>query len=148
MRLYTTTAYKHMNVPLRDDARYSRSDPCPLPVATFFANQADTSTHPSTHTQLALALINFHRKGRISPSGIGRGDSLRRRARVNAALQTTYFYIHQLEVEQTQAVTDYILLHTPTQRWTDRQCTHMARTDTDRNTHIVKGFPDRKTPGW
>jgi hypothetical protein len=43
MRLYTTAAYKHMNVPLRDDARYNSGHPCPLPVATYFANQANTS---------------------------------------------------------------------------------------------------------
>jgi hypothetical protein len=37
MRLYTTMAYIFMNGPLRDDGRYGRGDPCPLPVTTYFA---------------------------------------------------------------------------------------------------------------
>ena len=37
MRLYTTIAYQFMNNPLRDDERYNRGEPCPLPVTTYFA---------------------------------------------------------------------------------------------------------------
>jgi hypothetical protein len=37
MRLYTTVAYRFMNPPLRDEERYQRGEPCPLPVTTFFA---------------------------------------------------------------------------------------------------------------
>jgi len=37
VRLYTTIAYKIMNDPLRDDERYRRREPCPLPVTTYFA---------------------------------------------------------------------------------------------------------------
>jgi hypothetical protein len=37
MRLYTTSAYQFMNIPLRDDARHSRGEQCPLPVTTHFA---------------------------------------------------------------------------------------------------------------
>ncbi len=36
-RLYTTVAYQFMNGPLRDDCRYERGEPCPLPVTTYFA---------------------------------------------------------------------------------------------------------------
>ena len=37
MRLYTTSAFQFMNGPLRDDERYGRDEPCPLPVTTYFA---------------------------------------------------------------------------------------------------------------
>ena len=37
LRLYTTAAYKHMNNPLRDDARYRAGVMCPLPVTTYHA---------------------------------------------------------------------------------------------------------------
>jgi hypothetical protein len=37
IRLYTALAYKFMNDPLRDDERYGRRQPCPLPVTTYFA---------------------------------------------------------------------------------------------------------------
>jgi flagellar hook protein FlgE len=37
MRLYTTFAYTFMNNPLRDEDRYKRNEPCPLPVTTTFA---------------------------------------------------------------------------------------------------------------
>ena len=37
LRLYTTLIYKYMNGPLRDDNRYRRGLPCPLPVTTYFA---------------------------------------------------------------------------------------------------------------
>ena len=36
-RLYTTVAFQFMNGPLRDDGRYGRGEPCPLPVTTYFA---------------------------------------------------------------------------------------------------------------
>ena len=37
MRLYTTSAYKFMNNPLRDEERYTKKVACYLPVTTFFA---------------------------------------------------------------------------------------------------------------
>ena len=37
LRLYTTLAYKFMNIPLRDDMRYNQGSPCPLAVTTYFA---------------------------------------------------------------------------------------------------------------
>ncbi len=37
LRFYTTFAYCYMNAPLRDDERFSKGDPCPLPVTTYFA---------------------------------------------------------------------------------------------------------------
>ena len=37
LRLYTTAAYKFMNNPLRDEARYARGESCPLPVTTYIA---------------------------------------------------------------------------------------------------------------
>ena len=37
LRLYTTSAYKFMNNPLRDDARYGQGAQCPLAVTTHFA---------------------------------------------------------------------------------------------------------------
>lgn len=37
MRLYTTIAFLFMNKPLRDEERYGREEPCPLPVTTYFA---------------------------------------------------------------------------------------------------------------
>eukprot|EP00282_Hemiselmis_andersenii_P005532 CAMPEP_0114128694 /NCGR_PEP_ID=MMETSP0043_2-20121206/11070_1 /TAXON_ID=464988 /ORGANISM="Hemiselmis andersenii, Strain CCMP644" /LENGTH=820 /DNA_ID=CAMNT_0001221903 /DNA_START=108 /DNA_END=2570 /DNA_ORIENTATION=+ len=39
MRLYTTAAYTHMNGPLRDTKRQAEGKPCPLPVATWFAQE-------------------------------------------------------------------------------------------------------------
>jgi hypothetical protein len=38
LRIYTTFAYKKMNDPLRDDARYARHEPAPLPVVSQFAS--------------------------------------------------------------------------------------------------------------
>jgi hypothetical protein len=40
LRVYTTLAYQHINNPLRDDARYVRHEPVPLPVLTHFAASA------------------------------------------------------------------------------------------------------------
>ena len=37
VRFYTTFAFSYMNKPLRDDERYASDQPCPLPVATYFA---------------------------------------------------------------------------------------------------------------
>ena len=37
LRLYTTSAYIHINGPLRDLERWSRSEQCPLPATTRFA---------------------------------------------------------------------------------------------------------------
>jgi hypothetical protein len=37
LRFYTTFAYYYMNAPLRDDERFAKGDPCPLPVTTYFA---------------------------------------------------------------------------------------------------------------
>jgi hypothetical protein len=37
IRLYTTIAFLFMNRPLRDEDRYMRGEPCPLPVTTYFA---------------------------------------------------------------------------------------------------------------
>ena len=37
LRLYTTSVYKHMNGPLRDENRSQQNLPCPLPVITFHA---------------------------------------------------------------------------------------------------------------
>ncbi len=37
LRFYTTFAYRYMNEPLRNDARCANDQPCPLPVATYFA---------------------------------------------------------------------------------------------------------------
>jgi hypothetical protein len=37
LRLYTTIAFLYMNGPLRNDERYKRGEPCPLPVTTTFA---------------------------------------------------------------------------------------------------------------
>ena len=37
IRLYTFVGYIFMNMPLRDDERYARGEPCPLPVTTHFA---------------------------------------------------------------------------------------------------------------
>ena len=37
IRLYSTSAYKFMNDPLRDDARYEAQKPCPLAVASYWA---------------------------------------------------------------------------------------------------------------
>jgi hypothetical protein len=37
LRLYTTTAFRFMNGPLRDETRHQDGRVCPLPVATFFA---------------------------------------------------------------------------------------------------------------
>jgi hypothetical protein len=51
LRLYTTAVYKHMNAPLRDDTRYHRGAACPLPVATYFANQAGASSPSLTQTE-------------------------------------------------------------------------------------------------
>ena len=38
MRLYTTSAYKFMNEPLRDESRYNRGETCCLAVTTHFAD--------------------------------------------------------------------------------------------------------------
>ena len=38
LRLYTTIVYQLMNDPLRDNARYSQGNPCPLAATTFFAS--------------------------------------------------------------------------------------------------------------
>ncbi len=40
LRLYTTFAYVHINNPLRDDARYERRDPLPLPMMSHCATEA------------------------------------------------------------------------------------------------------------
>ena len=40
LRLYTTPAYRHMNNPLRDDGRYDRGEPVPLPAASGWAASA------------------------------------------------------------------------------------------------------------
>jgi hypothetical protein len=40
LRIYTTFAYKSMNNPLRDDSRYARREPVPLPVVSQFAADA------------------------------------------------------------------------------------------------------------
>jgi hypothetical protein len=40
LRLYTTQAYRHMNAPLRDDDRYAKEKPVPLPVASHWAASA------------------------------------------------------------------------------------------------------------
>ena len=53
LRAYTTLIYKLMNNPLRDDARYGRGDPCPLPVLTYFAVQVPS--HP-THLWVSSAV--------------------------------------------------------------------------------------------
>jgi hypothetical protein len=37
LRLYTTPAFKFINIPLRDDKRHNRGEPCPLPVTTHYA---------------------------------------------------------------------------------------------------------------
>ena len=37
LRLYTTSVFKWMNTPLRDDKRYEEDESCPLCVATHFA---------------------------------------------------------------------------------------------------------------
>jgi hypothetical protein len=37
LRLYTTMAFKFMNIPLRDDQRHAQGAPCPLAVTTHFA---------------------------------------------------------------------------------------------------------------
>jgi hypothetical protein len=39
LRLYTTAAFRFMNGPLRDDKMHQDGRICPLPVATFFAEQ-------------------------------------------------------------------------------------------------------------
>ena len=39
LRLYTSFAFRLMNAPLRDEARYRRGEPCPLPATTYFAEQ-------------------------------------------------------------------------------------------------------------
>jgi hypothetical protein len=38
LRLYTTSAFKFMNTPLRDDGRYKKGKVCPLAVTTHFAD--------------------------------------------------------------------------------------------------------------
>ena len=38
LRLYTTSVFKWMNTPLRDDKRYTSDKSCPLSVATHFAD--------------------------------------------------------------------------------------------------------------
>ncbi len=40
LRIYTTSAYKNMNNPLRDDWRYDRRKPVPMPVVSFLADRA------------------------------------------------------------------------------------------------------------
>ena len=40
LRIYTTFAYKYMNNPLRDEARYNRRESVPLPVISRMANEA------------------------------------------------------------------------------------------------------------
>jgi hypothetical protein len=40
LRIYTTFVYKHMNGPLRDDARFAKREPVPLPALINFANDA------------------------------------------------------------------------------------------------------------
>ena len=40
LRIYTTLAFRHMNNPLRDDARYARGAPVPLPAASHWAASA------------------------------------------------------------------------------------------------------------
>jgi hypothetical protein len=40
LRIYTTFAYKNMDNPLRDDERYARRTPVPLPVVSSMANNA------------------------------------------------------------------------------------------------------------
>jgi hypothetical protein len=40
LRLYTTPAFRHINNPLRDDNRYARSAPVPLPAASVWAASA------------------------------------------------------------------------------------------------------------
>ena len=40
LRTYTTSAYKYMNGPLRDDKRYDKRKQVPLPALTHFADEA------------------------------------------------------------------------------------------------------------
>jgi hypothetical protein len=40
LRIYTTFVFKHMNGPLRDDARFAKREPVPLPALIHFANDA------------------------------------------------------------------------------------------------------------
>jgi hypothetical protein len=40
LRIYTTSAYKNMNNPLRDDGRYDRRKTVPMPVASYLADSA------------------------------------------------------------------------------------------------------------
>ena len=40
LRLYTTSAFKFINNPLRDSGRHAENQPCPLPVTTYWADQA------------------------------------------------------------------------------------------------------------
>ena len=40
LRIYTTLAYKDMNDPLRNDDRYARQAPVPLPVLSYLATEA------------------------------------------------------------------------------------------------------------
>mmetsp|Transcript_17093 Transcript_17093/g.41162 ORF Transcript_17093/g.41162 Transcript_17093/m.41162 type:complete len:536 (-) Transcript_17093:134-1741(-) len=39
LRLYTTSAYRYMNNPLRDEKRKKGNQPCPLPIATSYATE-------------------------------------------------------------------------------------------------------------
>jgi hypothetical protein len=40
LRIYTTLAYRYLNIPLRDDDRYDRGDTVPLPAMTDWADSA------------------------------------------------------------------------------------------------------------
>ena len=39
LRLYTTSVFRYINKPLRDNKRCTQKQACPLPVTTFFAKE-------------------------------------------------------------------------------------------------------------
>uniref|UniRef100_A0A6T8PQE4 NAD(P)(+)--arginine ADP-ribosyltransferase n=1 Tax=Hemiselmis andersenii TaxID=464988 RepID=A0A6T8PQE4_HEMAN len=82
LRLYTTVAYKFMNMPLRDDDRKARSSPCPLPVTTYYAAEgikklrklnAPGSEHGDTSN--GVTLWRGMRKVQVTPEFLEMGGT-------------------------------------------------------------------------
>jgi hypothetical protein len=55
LRLYSTSAFKFMNDPLRDDLRHNEDKPCPLAVTTYYASSGAKKLRSQ---QLHMAGIN------------------------------------------------------------------------------------------
>jgi hypothetical protein len=69
LRLYTTLAYLHMNNPLRDDKRYARGEPVPLPAVSHWAANAIKklrAVHAESEEQAAVVLWRGMRSMRVT----------------------------------------------------------------------------------